>query len=97
MTKAVLDDYRTAPIPEKLRLMLEFLEKLTLTPEDLDPKDTVALRAAGVSESAMREAIYTAVMFNLIDRLADTFQFNLLRPEEYAKQAQILLKRGYVL
>jgi hypothetical protein len=25
----VLNDYRTAPIPEKLRLMLEFLEKLT--------------------------------------------------------------------
>ena len=93
----MLDDYRTAPIPEKLRLMLEFLEKLTLNPDEVDAKDTASLRDAGVTEAAMREAIYVTVMFNLIDRLADTFGFNLLKPEEYAKQAQILLKRGYVL
>ena len=77
--------------------MLGFLEKLTLNPDELDAKDAAPLGDAGIPESAMREAIYVAVLFNLIDRLADTFGFNLLTPAEYDKQAQILLKRGYVL
>jgi hypothetical protein len=37
--KAVLDDYRTAPIGERLCATLSFLEKLTLSPDEVGPAD----------------------------------------------------------
>jgi len=36
VTTRVLEDYRTAPIDEKLRAMLGLLEMFTLRPEVLD-------------------------------------------------------------
>jgi hypothetical protein len=41
---------------------------MTLTPDDLDPSRAFA---AGVSPEALREAVYVAAAFNLIDRFAD--------------------------
>ena len=52
--------------------MLGFLEKLTLRPEELGPADADAVRAAGVSDEAMVDAIHVAALFNMIVRLADS-------------------------
>jgi hypothetical protein len=64
----VLDDYESAPIEERLRETLRFLETMTLDPERLD-----ATRAldAGVSREALRDAAYVAAAFNVITRYAD--------------------------
>jgi alkylhydroperoxidase family enzyme len=91
----VLDDYRTAPIGEPLRTTLAFLEKLTLTPGEVGPDDVAPMLAAGVSRTAIEEAIYVAAMFNVIDRLADAFDFELPRPEHGPRTAWILTKLGY--
>jgi len=64
----VLADYETAPIDERLRETLRFLETMTLRPEKLDA--TAAL-AAGVSREALRDAAYVCAAFNLIARYAD--------------------------
>ena len=53
---AVLNDWRTAPIDAKLRAMLGFLEKLTLTPAEVGPADVAPLRAAGLSDAAIEDA-----------------------------------------
>jgi alkylhydroperoxidase family enzyme len=97
LTESVLRDWQTAPIPERLRAMLGFLEKMTLRPEELTEKDGATLRDAGISEAAATEAIYVSTAFNHIVRLADTFGFDLLTPEGYAKAAKHLYKRGYLL
>ena len=52
--------------------MLGFLEKLTLRPEELGPEDADAVRAAGVSDEAMVDAIHVAALFNMIVRMADS-------------------------
>jgi alkylhydroperoxidase family enzyme len=91
----VLDDWRTAAINEKLRAMLGFLEKLTLSPNSVKPEDIVPLRAVGLSEEAIEDAIYVCAYFNLIDRLADSFEFGLLDAEGYGRSAVSLLSRGY--
>ena len=52
--------------------MLGFLEKLTLRPEELGPTDADAVRATGVSDEAMVDAIHVAALFNMIVRLADS-------------------------
>ncbi|HXY80858.1 MAG TPA: hypothetical protein VEH55_05770 [Gaiellaceae bacterium] len=64
----MLDDYETAPIAEGLRETLRFLEAMTESPEQLDASRPLA---AGVSRAALRDAIYVAAAFNLIDRFAD--------------------------
>lgn len=70
----MLDDYRTAPIGERMRTTLAFLEKLTPTPGDVGLEDVAPMLAAGASHEAVEEAIYVATLFNFIDRLADVFK-----------------------
>jgi alkylhydroperoxidase family enzyme len=93
----VLADWRTAPVDERLRATLGFLEAVTLAP---DRADAAAARAAGVSEQALVDALLVCAWFNLIDRLADSFRFTpisetLGREGLLAHEAKFL-ERGYV-
>jgi len=94
---AVLADYRTAPIDEKLRAMLGFLETFTQRPDELTAADVRAVLATGVSREAMRDSMYVAFLFNTYDRLADTLGWELPEEGYYAKAGQFLLKKGYGL
>jgi alkylhydroperoxidase family enzyme len=60
VTQAVYRDWRTAPVDEKLRAALGFVEKLTLRPDELTAADADAVRAAGVSDDALVDAIAVA-------------------------------------
>ena len=93
--QAVLDDYRTAPISDSLKAMLCFLEKLTLQPEAVTAEDMIPLREAGLTDAAIEEAIHVCVIFNILDRVADSFGFRLLDERGYAVSAKVLLTRGY--
>ena len=95
MTQAVLADWRTAPIDDKLKAMLGYLEKLTLCPEDIQPADVAALAAVGIEKQAMLEAIYVCALFNVIDRIADALNFEI--PPSFMGGAKALLKRGYAM
>ena len=92
----ILDDYRTAPIDDRLRAMLALLETFTLTPELLDAGAVRAALAAGVTREAVRDAFYVAFLFNTYDRLADTLGWELPDPGYYPKAGAFLLKKGYL-
>ncbi len=92
----MLTDWRTAPIDERLRAMLGFLAKMTLEPERIRADDVRTLRAAGLTRTAIREACYVAYLFNVYDRLADSFGFRLHPEGEYRGMARTLLGRGYL-
>lgn len=94
---AVLADWRTAPIDAKLRATLGFLEKLTLKPGEVRPVDVEPMRAAGVSDAAIEDAIHACVLFNVYDRMADSLKFHLPGPAGYAASGRSLMKRGYLL
>jgi alkylhydroperoxidase family enzyme len=93
--KAILDDWRSAPIDGRLRAMLLFLETMTRAPADLGPPDAEALRAAGVDAASARDAIYVAFLFGIMARLADAFAFELSDERALRWVARILLKGGY--
>ena len=95
--EAVLADWRTASIDPRLRATLGFLEKLTLAPTDVGPADLKPLRAAGVSDEAVEDAIQVCVLFNIYDRLADSLSFHLPGEDGYAASGRSLMKRGYLL
>ena len=91
----MLDDWRTAPIDEKLRATLGFLERITLSPDDVRAADAALPRQAGVSNSALRDAVYVCALFNLIDRVSDALDFAIPSPEGFRKGAKMLLRFGY--
>ncbi len=92
---AVLADYRTAPIPEKLRAMLAFLEKLTLRPDEIGPDDVAPLRAAGLHDEEIADAIHVCALFNVINRVADSLGFEQADRNGYETGARMLLAKGY--
>ena len=94
--EAVLVDWRTAPIDPKLRAMLGFLEKLTLSPEALSASDALELREMGLSDEAIEDAIHVCALFNIYDRLADSLEFDIPDKRGFAHSASHLLKRGYL-
>lgn len=73
--RSALDDWRSAPLRPKVRAALAFLEKMTLSPESLSPADGAALRAAGISERSIEEAIYLCWLFNVGNRVGDALGF----------------------
>ncbi len=95
VVRAVLADYRTAPISEKLRAMLGFLEKLTLNPAAVGPDDVAPLRAAGLTDEEIEDAINVCALFNLINRVADSLGFDEADAKGYQTGARMLLSSGY--
>ena len=88
-------DWRAAPLRPELIATLAFLEKLTLRPDELERADADAVRAAGVSDEALRNAIAVCGLFNMIVRLADSFGWQVPPPERIAARAPAMLEGGY--
>lgn len=85
----------SAPVTVRLRAMLGFLDKLTLSPRDVGPEDVAALRRVGLSDDAIENAIEVCVQFCIINRLADTVGFRLQTPKQLANEASMLAKKHY--
>jgi alkylhydroperoxidase family enzyme len=94
-TARVLQDYRTAPMDEKLRATLAYLEKVTLAPEQVTAGDARTALAAGASPTALAQALDVLFAFNIMDRLADAMGWEVSTQEEFRKWGAVLLKRGY--
>jgi alkylhydroperoxidase family enzyme len=77
--------------------MLGFLEKLTLRPQELGPDDATEVRAAGVSDEAMVDAIHVAALFNMIVRMADSLGWDVPTWESCLDRGEAMLARGYTL
>jgi uncharacterized peroxidase-related enzyme len=94
LVAAVLDDLESAPIEERLRATLRMLGTLTRdgTVSADDMRDVLA---TGASARQVRDALAVCAAFNVTDRLADAFGFEVLSPEGFDAGAKYLLKRGY--
>ena len=90
-------DWRTAPLRPELAATLVFLEKLTLHPEELGPADAEAVRTAGVSTAALRDAAAVCALFNMIVRLADSFGWDVPTWESLQARAPAMLEGGYAI
>ena len=97
MWEAIVADWRTAPVRPELAATLVFLEKLTLRPDELEPTDAEAARAAGVSVGALRDAATVCALFSMIVRLADSLGWDVPSPERLAARAPAMLDGGYAL
>jgi alkylhydroperoxidase family enzyme len=96
LVDAALADPRTAPVGDRVREMLGFLEKLAVTPDAVSADDVGRLYAAGITRQAVEEAVYVCVLFSIIVRMADALDFAIPSAAGFSASADHLLKRGYL-
>lgn len=68
---AIEKDYRTAPLSEADRVMLEYVEQLTRDATRITPDDHARLHNAGFDDRAILQITLIASWFNYINRVAD--------------------------
>ncbi|HEY7111567.1 MAG TPA: hypothetical protein VIA45_01425 [Thermoanaerobaculia bacterium] len=69
--EAIRKDYRTAPIEERDRVMLDFVAQLTRDATRIGPDHHARLRAAGFDDRGILQITLIAAWFNYINRVAD--------------------------
>jgi alkylhydroperoxidase family enzyme len=65
------EDYRTAPITDAERVMVEYVVQLTKDATRITPAWHERLRAAGFDDRAILQITLIASWFNYINRVAD--------------------------
>jgi len=71
MVEALKRDFRTAPISEQDRVMLEYVVKLTKDATKCSPADHEELRRVGFDDRGILQITLIASWFNYINRVAD--------------------------
>jgi uncharacterized peroxidase-related enzyme len=82
----IRDDYTKASLSDRERAMCDFAKKLSLTPGTMRAQDLEPLRAAGLGDSEIHDAVQVISYFNYINRVADGLGTD-LEPEMPARPA----------
>jgi uncharacterized peroxidase-related enzyme len=69
--EALQKDYRSAPITEQERVMLDYVVKMTKDATRVSPADHEALRGVGFDDRGILQITLIAAWFNYINRVAD--------------------------
>jgi uncharacterized peroxidase-related enzyme len=72
MVAALESDYKTAPISEQDRVMLDYVVKLTEDATKCSRQDIEGLRGAGFDDRGILQITLIASWFNYINRVADS-------------------------
>lgn len=92
---ALLTDVSAAPVPERMKPLLRYTGKLTLTPAKITSDDAETVLAAGWEEKALHDAVAVCGLFNLMNRLVDGL--GITAGEEYFRtSARRLAEIGYM-
>jgi uncharacterized peroxidase-related enzyme len=71
LVSALQEDYRTAPISEQERVMLDYVAQLTRDATRISRADHARLREVGFDDRGILQITLIASWFNYINRVAD--------------------------
>ena len=71
MVSALEDDYRSAPISEQEKVMLDYVVQVTKDATRISPADHDRLRGVGFDDKGILQITLIASWFNYINRVAD--------------------------
>jgi uncharacterized peroxidase-related enzyme len=71
MVQALEKDYKTAPISEQDRVMLDYVVQLTKDATRISPANHERLREVGFDDKGILQVTLIASWFNYINRVAD--------------------------
>ena len=92
---AALADPDAAGLSERVKATLRLLTKVTLDHAALTADDVRPVLAAGVSKQGVIDALMVGYAFNVINRMADAFEWDVPGDASFAASARMLLTRGY--
>jgi alkylhydroperoxidase family enzyme len=93
-TTGEIDPTDAASARPELQAVLAFLERVIGDPDAVSSTDLKPVRERGVPDDAVREALRVAVVWNVVNRLANAFDFH-LRPGQLEKGTRSLHRFGY--
>ena len=70
LRRQLIEDYRTLPLSELNRLMLEFAEKITEQPDMIDRDYIESLRSRGFTDLMIHDVVQVAAYFAYVNRVA---------------------------
>jgi uncharacterized peroxidase-related enzyme len=71
LVAALEEDYRSAPITNQERVMLDYVAQITRDATRISPADHERLRAVGFDDQGILQITLIASWFNYINRVAD--------------------------
>jgi len=90
-----VDSIETAPVPDKMKPVLRYAQKLTRQPDSVRQEDADAIFNAGWDESALYHAVAVTALFNFMNRLVEGLGIE-LDPAYVKPASERLAKRGYL-
>jgi len=94
--KAVLEDYRTAPISEAERALFEYIEKVNGNCARVLQEDIDRLHAVGWTDEAIYDAVMVCGLFNFYNRWIDATGVRGMTDADYRASGKRLKERGYL-
>ena len=86
----LLDNVETAPVDDRMKPVLAYVRKLTLTPSRMTPADAEAVFAAGWDDKALHDAVSVCALFNFMNRLVEGL--GIKAGADYFKEAAVRLR-----
>lgn len=86
-----------ASIRPQLAAMVPLLQRLTTDPDDVGPRDVAAVRAAGVPDDAIVDALHVCFAFSSVNRMANAFGWTWNSDAHVRTAARVIHRIGYRL
>ena len=94
--RAVLADYRTAPITDAERALFAYIDKANLNCASIGQADVDQLYAAGWTDEAIYDAVTVCSLFNFYNRWVDATGVHGMSEADYRASGKRLAQRGYL-
>jgi alkylhydroperoxidase family enzyme len=92
----VLEDFRSAPIPEREKALFAFIDKVNRQSNATTQEDVDAVKRAGWSEEAIYDAIAVCALFNFYNTWIDATGVHDMPSAAYEASGARLASGGYV-
>ena len=91
---ALIENIETAQVSKKLKPVLAYIRKLTLTPTKMTPKDADAVYAEGWNERALYDAVQVCCLYNFMNRFVEGLGLT-QRPDQFPMEGRLIKEGGY--
>jgi uncharacterized peroxidase-related enzyme len=94
----VLDDYKSAPINNKLKALLNIAGKVQRNGKEVLPEDIAEARKHGANDRDIHDTVLIAATFSMFNRYVDGLaSFTPTDPKAYEEMGARLGEKGYVV
>jgi uncharacterized peroxidase-related enzyme len=92
-----VDPDDSSKVRPELAAVVPLLEKVTTTPDDVTPDDVAPIRAAGVPDDAIVDALHIVLIFNTVNRMANALGWSWDSDKHVRVAAQAIHRINYKL